>query len=131
MKAKKIVTISVTAIAALMIIFSGIMKLTKNEQMVTSLSNVGVADYIVLLGLMEIAFTALFLYPRTFKIGFILLTCYFAGALATELSHGGNLFGPLMPLALVWIATFLRDSTIFLPAKNSNIFYKKNSQEVI
>jgi hypothetical protein len=64
---------------------------------------------------MEIAFTALFIFPKTMKIGFILLSCYFAGALATELSHNGPLLNPVMPLALVWIAAFLRNPSIFLP----------------
>ncbi len=115
MKAKKIAAIIVTSLAALMIVFSGIMKLSHNPDMVAQFAQLGVDKYINLLGIMEIAFVALFLFPKTMKIGFILLSCYFAGAIATDLSHGGNIFNPMMPMALVWIATFLRDRSTFLP----------------
>jgi hypothetical protein len=113
MNAKKIITIAVTVIAALMAIFSGIMKLSKNEEVVTTLAKVGVEKYLTYLGLMEIGFAALFLYPKTMKLGFILLSCYFSGALATELSHGTPL-NALVPIMLVWVAAFLRDRSIFL-----------------
>ncbi|WP_353718526.1 DoxX family protein [Dyadobacter sp. 676] len=116
MKAKKIAAIAVTAIASLLVVFSGIMKLSQNPEIVATLTKVGVGDYLVPLALMEISFTALFIYPKTMKIGFILLTCYFAGALATELSHSTP-FNAVLPMALVWIAAFLRDPLIFLPGK--------------
>jgi hypothetical protein len=67
---------------------------------------------------MEIIFAALFIYPKTMKIGFILLSCYFAGALATELSHG-SAFNAFLPLVLLWIAALLRDPLIFLPGKTA------------
>jgi hypothetical protein len=114
MKTKKIITIIVTVIASAMVVLSGVMKLMMSEQVVTTLSKVGVANYIIPLGLMEILFTVLFLIPRTMKIGFLLLSCYFAGALATELSHGTPL-NAITPLTLVWLAAFLRDKHFFLP----------------
>lgn len=120
MNVKKIITITVTALAALMVISSGIMKLSGNGEMVAALTKVGVGDYITWLGLLEITFAALFLYPKTMKIGFILLSCYFAGALATEISHAGPL-NALLPMALIWVAAYLRDRTIFLPAPVSAI----------
>ncbi|MVN23151.1 DoxX family protein [Mucilaginibacter arboris] len=114
MKAKRIITIVITAIAALLVTYSGIMKLTGNSNVQSFLTKVGVGKYIILFGLMEIVFTALFLYPKTMKIGFILLSCYFAGAMATEISHGTPL-NALTPIVLVWISAFLRDRSIFLP----------------
>ncbi|SEJ55640.1 DoxX-like family protein [Dyadobacter sp. SG02] len=116
MKAKKIITIVVTALASLLPVFSGIMKLSKSPEIVQTLTKVGVGGYLIPLGLMEIGFTALFVYPKTMKIGFILLTCYFAGAIATELSHG-TAFNAVLPLTLIWIAAFLRDPSVFLPGK--------------
>lgn len=118
MKAKKIATIVLTALASALPVLSGVMKLSQNPEIVETLSKVGVGDYLVPLGLMEIGFTALFVYPKTMKIGFLLLTCYFAGALATELSHG-TAFNAVLPLALIWIAAFLRDRSVFLPGKTA------------
>lgn len=118
MKAKKIATIVLTALASALPVLSGVMKLSQNPEIVETLSKVGVGDYLIPLGLMEIGFTALFVYPKTMKIGFLLLTCYFAGALATELSHG-TAFNAVLPLALIWIAAFLRDRSVFLPGKTA------------
>jgi hypothetical protein len=57
----------------------------------------------------------LFLFPKTIKVGFILLSCYFSGAIATEFSHNGPAINAAIPLVLVWIAALLRDPSIFLP----------------
>jgi hypothetical protein len=67
MKTKKIITITVTALASLLVVVSGIMKLAKGEEIVTGMQKVGVGDYITLLAFMEIGFTALFIYPKTMK----------------------------------------------------------------
>ena len=118
-KIKKVVTIIVTILAAAMVTLSGIMKLTNNEQVVTKLTKLGVGQFLPLLGCMEIAFTALFLFPKTRKMGFILLSCYFSGAIATDLSHGENIMAATMPLILVWIAALLLDISIFLSLPNN------------
>jgi len=114
-----VVTIIVTILAAAMVTLSGIMKLTNNEQVVTKLTKLGVGQFLPLLGCMEIAFTALFLFPKTRKMGFILLSCYFSGAIATDLSHGENIMAATMPLILVWIAALLLDISIFLSLPNN------------
>ncbi|SHL68915.1 DoxX-like family protein [Chitinophaga jiangningensis] len=120
MKIRKILTIIFIVLAAGMAALSGIMKLTASEEIVKMMSAIGVGKYVTMLGIMEIAFAALFVIPQTYKLGFILLSCYFAGALAVELSRAME-FHALLPLVLVWIAAFLRDSSIFLPAKTTQV----------
>ncbi|CCG99925.1 hypothetical protein FAES_1916 [Fibrella aestuarina BUZ 2] len=110
---KKILTIIVTMLAAGMVILSGVLKLTQSAQILETLNKVGVGQYAILLGCMEIGFALLFLYPKTIKLGFILLSCYFAGAIATELSHGTP-FNAVLPMVLIWISAFLRDRSVFL-----------------
>jgi len=51
--------------------------------------------------------------PATMKLGFILASCYFAGAIATELSHDALKVNPFVPIALLWIGAFIRDRSIF------------------
>ncbi|QNH63840.1 DoxX family protein [Hymenobacter sediminicola] len=113
---KTLAPVLVTAVPALLITASGIMKLLGGTEIRQAMAATGVADYRIGLGLMELLFTALFLYPRTMKLGLLLLTSYFAGAIATDLSHGRSLVAPVLILTLVWIAAFLRDRTAFLPA---------------
>lgn len=108
----RIIKIVVTVLAVGLVVLSGIMKLSGSTEVMETLTRVGVAKYAVVLGLMEITFAALFAFPKTLRIGFILLSCYFAGALATELSHGTP-FNALMPMVLVWLAALLRDKKIF------------------
>jgi uncharacterized membrane protein YphA (DoxX/SURF4 family) len=114
MKIRKIITVTVTVLAVLMVVFSGIMKFMGGEEMTSAMEKLGVLPFLSLLATMEIVFALLFLFRPTMKIGFILLTCYFSGALATELSHGTP-FNAVLPLALVWLSAFLRDKTIFFP----------------
>ncbi|GAB3641370.1 DoxX family protein [Spirosoma arcticum] len=106
-----------TALAAGMVILSGIGKLTGQPPVVETLTNMGVAAYLIPLGLLEIGFTLLYLLPATRKIGFLLLTAYFSGALATELSHGSALVAAVF-LVVIWISAFLRDRSIFLTAES-------------
>ena len=46
-------------------------------------------------------------------LGFLLASCYFAGPIATELSHDALTASPFIPLVLLWIGAFVRDSSIF------------------
>ena len=119
MKIKKIITITVTVVAVGMAAISGIMKLSGSADVVKMLATVGAGEYRVLLGIAEIAFAALFAIPKTMKIGFILLTAYFAGALATEVSNH-TMLNAMTPLMLIWISAFLRDPYIFLPVPNQD-----------
>jgi uncharacterized membrane protein YphA (DoxX/SURF4 family) len=114
MKIRKIITVTVTILAVVMVVFSGVMKFIGGEEIRMAMEKLGVQPYLLILGSMEIVFALLFLFKPTMKIGFILLTCYFSGALATELSHGTP-FNAALPLALVWISAYLRDKTIFFP----------------
>lgn len=113
MKAKKIIIISITVITIGMVVMSGVMKLIGAPQSAKGLEDVGVGDFRIWLGLAEVIFAGLFAYDKTSRIGFILLASYFAGALATELSHHMTL-NSLVPLSLIWIAAFLRDKSIFM-----------------
>lgn len=116
-KIERIAAWILSGLAGLMIIASGVMKLTGAQAVVDGLSKIGVGPYISMLGAMEVVFAALFLYPKTSKIGFLLTSSYFAGALATDLSHGNSVASPVVILVMVWIGAFLRKPEIFLDRK--------------
>jgi hypothetical protein len=116
MKAHKTFVLVTTALATLAIVATALSKLTRNAEAVAALTKTGVGPYITLLGVLELVFVALFLYPKTMKLGFAFLSCYLAGAMAAELSHGGPVQNAAIPLLILWIAAFLRDRTVFLPA---------------
>jgi len=77
-KRRQILNIFATAIPALLIMASGVGKLLGPPSMVEALAKYGVAQHITILGIMEVAFAALFMVPATMKLGFLLSSCYFA-----------------------------------------------------
>jgi DoxX-like family len=102
-----------TWIPALLIALSGVMKLTGNAQILETMQTLGVRRYVRWLGVMEVAFATLLVIPATFKLGFLLASCYFGGAIATELSHDALKLNPFIPIVLLWIGAFIRDRSIF------------------
>jgi hypothetical protein len=102
-----------TWIPALLIALSGVMKLTGNAQILETMKTLGVGRYVRWLGAMEVAFATLVVIPATFKVGLLLASCYFGGAIATELSHDALKVNPFIPIALLWIGAFIRDRSIF------------------
>jgi len=76
-------------------------------------SRTGILEYIKILGVVELLFIAAFLIRRTMKVGFLLLTSYYGGAMAVELSHGNIFIFPAVILTIIWVAAFLRDPSIF------------------
>jgi hypothetical protein len=88
-----IINLLAIRIPALLIAPLGVMKLSGNPKIAEEISKLGVGRYFRLFGVMEIAFAVLFVVPATMKLGFILASCYFGGAIATELSHDANPLG--------------------------------------
>jgi hypothetical protein len=100
-------------IPSLLIGLSGVLKLTGNPKIRETMTALGVGRHLRLLGVMELAFAALFVVPATMKVGFLLASCYFAGAIATELSHDALKANPFIPMVLLWVGAFVRDRSIF------------------
>jgi hypothetical protein len=118
-KTKRIVTIVAIAIPSLMAIISAAFKFSGQQMMLDHISQLGLPGYLRYLGLAELLFTCLFIYNKTFKLGLLLLTGYFGGALATELSHGGPYGSIVVILALFWTAALIRDRSTFLISDNA------------
>jgi len=122
MKITKIITTSLSVLVGIMLIASGLMKAIHLPWSVAGLVKFNLPNSATILGLMEMSFAILFLIRKTMRIGFILLCCYFAGAMATELSHNGSMLNPGVPLALIWVTAFLKDRSIFwVPLNHQNL----------
>ncbi|MDP2384896.1 MAG: DoxX family protein [Bacteroidota bacterium] len=112
-KTTRIISIVLMAIPSLMIAMSGAMKLVGAEQVVTGLTKAGLSSYITLFGIIELISLTLFIYPKTYKIGFLLLTAYLGGALSIELAGGQPPMAAIL-LTLIWVSVYLRDHNLFL-----------------
>lgn len=118
-KSGKAAVILLNLLVMLMIGLSGLMKAIHLPWSVEGLVKFNLPNSATILGLMEMAFITLFAFPKTMRIGFILINCYLAGAMATELSHDGSMLNPAIPLILVWVTTFLRDKFLFVGTTNT------------
>ena len=115
-KTKRIISIVLMAIPSIVLIMGGVMKIAgaEPEQVMQFLTKEGFGNSIKLLGATELIIAALYLYPKTHKIGFLFAICYFSGALSLELS-GGMPPASAAFLVLIWSSMFLKDRNMFLP----------------
>ena len=100
-------------LVALVISAGSLMKLTAQPHLVEVFTKTGLLPYMKLLGVAELLFVSLFLWSPTLRIGFFLLTGYFGGAMAIELSQHSFFIMPAVILAFVWLAAWLRDNSLF------------------
>ncbi len=119
-KTTRIISIILMVLPSLMLIMSAVMKLTGAEQVVTGLTKIGLGSYITLFGIIELIAVGLFLYPKTYKIGFLLICCYLGGALSIELATAQPPSAAIF-LSIVWIAVFLKDKLVFLSPSKAEI----------
>jgi len=101
-------------IASLIIAGGAISQILGVRSVADDMIKAGVGNYYRGLGVAKLIFLALYLYSKTFRLGFLLLCCFFGGAMATLLSHQLNPLPPAIPLMLLWIATYLKDKSVFL-----------------
>lgn len=108
------VTRILTALVTLIIIMSASSKLAFVPQLVDIFSKIGLLSYLKLLGVTELFFLTIFLWKKTRKLGLLLLTGYFGGAMAVEMSHGAFFIAPATILTLIWITAYLYDEKMFI-----------------
>ena len=113
MKLKTRIAWIFSVLVSVVIATGAVLKLAAFPPLVAVYSKIGMVQYLKVLGIGELIFLALFLLPRTMRIGFFLLTGYFGGAMAVELSHGGFFIIPGSILAFIWIVAYLRDAFLF------------------
>jgi hypothetical protein len=99
-------------IVCLQIGVSASMKLSGNPFMVQNFEKVGLQYFMNMIAWMELLFLFLFMWKQSLRIGFLLLTAYYGGAIAIEMIYG-NLAIPAAILTVIWIAAYLREPMIF------------------
>jgi hypothetical protein len=105
----------ISALPALMLLASGVMKLMKPDELVKEFTRLGYAENIaVALGIVEIACTIIYLIPQTSVLGAILLTGYLGGAIATHVRIGDPFVPPIVLGVIVWLGLYLRDARLRL-----------------
>lgn len=109
-----------TALTVGIFLLSGTGKLLALPPVVELLAKMSVANHRVELGLLELSFAGLYLLPSTRKLGFLLMSSYFSGALAVELAHNSAPVA-LGPLVIIWTGAFLQDRSTFMAAPQTPV----------
>jgi uncharacterized membrane protein YphA (DoxX/SURF4 family) len=102
-----------SALPALMLLFSGVMKLVKPASVMEGFTRLGYPESLAVgIGIVELVCTVLYLIPRTSILGAILLTGYLGGATATHVRVGEPFYMPIVLGVLVWAGLFLRENRL-------------------
>lgn len=118
-KTKRILSTVLISLIGLMLAIGGVMKIAKAEpaSIMAQLAKYGYTEYLTYIGVLSLLAGILLLYPKTSKIGFLLGSCYFAGATALELSGRQPLIAPLF-IVILWVGMFLMDKEMFVRSNN-------------
>jgi hypothetical protein len=99
-----------TALPALLLIFSAVIKFMKPASVVEGFTKFGIQENsIVPLGIVELVCTIIYLIPRTSVLGAILLTGYLGGATFATLRVGDAFLPPAILGVVLWGGLFLRE----------------------
>ncbi len=114
-KTKRTLTIVLMAIPTFVLIMGGTMKVigAEPESVMHFLTKAGLARYIIPLGITELVIAALFIFPKTSKVGFLLATGYLGGAFCLELAGSQPPASPVF-LIILWISMYLRHQEMFV-----------------
>ena len=102
-----------SALPVLMLLMSAAMKFMKPPEVAEGFTKMGIPESLSLgLGILELACTAAYVFPRTAVLGAILLTGYLGGAVLTHLRVGEAYFIPVVLGVFIWGGLYLRDPRI-------------------
>ncbi|MGH9837832.1 MAG: DoxX family protein [Blastocatellia bacterium] len=102
-----------SALPALMLLFSAVMKLMKPAAVLQEFARLGYQEQTAFgIGILELACAVVYLIPRTAVLGAILLTGYLGGATATHVRIGDPFFIPILVGMAVWGGLYLRDERL-------------------
>ncbi len=101
-----------SVLPCLLLAMSAYMKLSKNPQAVEGFAEFKTPNSLMIVGVLEVTFTLIYLFPRTAVLGATLLTAYLGGATETHLRLGMPLYIPILVGVAVWLGLFFRDARV-------------------
>lgn len=116
-----------TALVAALTIFSGVMEFIMpmtDPEIVAYVTRLGILGLEYHLGAAKLVIAALYLWPRTSTVGFVLMVGYYGGALATNITHAIPLaeYAPLLiVLALLTVDAVLRKPELLTRLKGKPV----------
>lgn len=104
-----------TILCSLIVLFTIFGKLTFQPNVVDPMQAMGLNEnHIYMLAAIEIIALVLYVIPKTVKIGFLLLTAYYGGAIAFNLTSPIDMIPAIVFTIIIWVLTYIRMPSIFL-----------------
>lgn len=92
-------------------------KLSGQAEVIDMLESNHLGDWRIILGLGELLSVFLFILPKTFRLGALLLSAYFGGAIVFHMAHPDpvhqSFVGPSIILLVVWVLAYFRGLRLF------------------
>jgi hypothetical protein len=102
-----------SVVPSLLLLMSGVMKLTRSPQVVEGFAHLGLPENLIVpIGVLEIGCALVYLVPRTSVLGAILLTGYMGGTIVTHLRVGEPPVVQALLGVVFWGGLYLRDPRI-------------------
>lgn len=100
-------------LGGLLLLGAGVAKLAHVPKVVSELTAHGFGgERLVVIGALEVACALLFITRFTRSMGFLLVSAYLGGAIATHVGHGTPWIPPAVMLSLLWVGVYLRHPVI-------------------
>ena len=105
-KTSKIIAWVISGLLTALYLFSASGKLFLHPEQMEQMK---LGDWRVIIAIGEITSALLFLFPKTNKIGTLLLSAYMGGAIIIHMTGGMSIVMPSVVLILVWITGVIRN----------------------
>ena len=106
-----------SGLLALVLLGSAYAKLSGDKETAEMLGSHNLTSWITIIGIGELASLFLFLIPKTMRLGALLLSAYFGGAIMFHMAHpnpeANNFLAPAGFLIFVWVIAWVRGLNIF------------------
>jgi hypothetical protein len=105
-----------SGLMVLLFVFDGVAHLMKPAPVVEAFARLGYPlSASVGIGILLLVCTAIYVTPKTWVLGAILLTGYLGGAVSTHVRAGSSTFETIFPVilgVLMWLGIYLRDAQL-------------------
>lgn len=113
-KIKSIAAWVIAGLLTALYLFSAYGKISAPENMVAA----KLGDWGTIIAIGEVVSALLFLFPKTNKIGTLLLSSYMGGAIIIHMTGATSILMPSAILVLVWVVAYLRNPEIICSSKS-------------
>jgi hypothetical protein len=102
-----------SALPALLLIFSAGMKFSHNAQVVQGFASMGIREEVInLIAMAELGCVILYLIPPTAVLGAVLIAAYLGGAVLAHIIGKQPLWMPILTAVVAWLGLYLREPRV-------------------